>query len=765
MQIGASSASTTYALWGGGPLRVTINGASTSEPAPKTSETDLRSLRSALVDLQKSIAASAEALGSSRSLVDRVTSPARAVSTTRLGLENTSTFSNIVTEPVVGRFGTVIPETAVFGSTSTAYPTIGGEYNGTVDEVFTFRVKSADGTGQVGTDRIELEVTNSAGELTDRIVMQSEAPGTEFTLSSGLAVSFADGTMNKNEVFRVSATAGDPGAPTTTNPSFEGGSTSSPTVGGVYTGGTSDDVLTVTAIEVSRTGQVGRDQVTFSVTNSAGVQLETFRIRREAPGTQFTLSSGVTLAFGAGNIVQGDSFSFGVTGREPGTTNTTTPQFEGASSSATLGGEYGGDDDVLTFTIVDASGRGIVGQDQITIEVTNSAGELVDTFTSHKEAPGTPFQLSNGVTIALGEGSVAEGGFFTLPVSAPGNGLIKPDNPFNGTGALDPAFADGVEVVAGSFTVNGVQIDVAADDSVTSVLAKITASAAGVRAWYDEATQQVTVEATTAGPVDIEFGADSSGFLAAVNLAGAPVNLGVVGNEADVAMAEVDEFASVTAGIITINGVDITIDPTNDSVQDVVDRINESDAGVRASVSGSSFQLLGSTGSDLVISSGTTGFFAAVHIVDGIYAPRESKVAAGAVLPSGARKAADAFTDVTNAFESVFTRLQAGNETSEQVRDALENAVARFNSYRDGARARTRFGLTVDVGNDTASLSTREFTRALRRDPANVEKTLFGSPRREGDGLFGEISEAVDAMVSELDTELGALGSFVDVSA
>jgi hypothetical protein len=55
---------------------------------------------------------------------------------------------------------------------------------------------------------------------------------------------------------------------------------------------------------------------------------------------------------------------------------------------------------------------------------------------------------------------------------------VNPDAAFDGTGVDAPHFDDGVSVRAGTFTVNGVSIAVAANDSINSVLAKIEASAA-----------------------------------------------------------------------------------------------------------------------------------------------------------------------------------------------------------------------------------------------------------------------------------------------
>ena len=96
----------------------------------------------------------------------------------------------------------------------------------------------------------------------------------------------------------------------------------------------------------------------------------------------------------------------------------------------------------------------------------------------------------------------------------------NPDAAFNGNGANAPFFDPGLSVGTGKFTVNGVEIDVKANDTINSVLAKITTSAAGVTATYDSATELVTLTAREGNTGPITLGADTSGFLAAVKLDG-----------------------------------------------------------------------------------------------------------------------------------------------------------------------------------------------------------------------------------------------------
>src|SRR5262249_25681442 len=85
---------------------------------------------------------------------------------------------------------------------------------------------------------------------------------------------------------------------------------------------------------------------------------------------------------------------------------------------------------------------------------------------------------------------------------------------FDGSGSSAPMLDSAV--TAGSFTVNGVAIDVAANDSIASVLAKITNSSAGVTATLSN--DRVALTTKSASDQDIRLENDTSGFLAAMKL-------------------------------------------------------------------------------------------------------------------------------------------------------------------------------------------------------------------------------------------------------
>lgn len=162
----------------------------------------------------------------------------------------------------------------------------------------------------------------------------------------------------------------------------------------------------------------------------------------------------------------------------------------------------------------------------------------------------------------------------------------------------DSGFA--TDVTAGTFTINGVQFTVdPATQSLNDVLAAINGSGAGVTATYDAGTDKVTFENTAAGNTSlVNFGADGdeSNFLSILNVRQATQSTGGNGstvltstrNLGSVSTSDkLDQVSfrngALTAGNFRINGVAIDIDPTTDSLADVIGRINGSDAQVTAS--------------------------------------------------------------------------------------------------------------------------------------------------------------------------------------
>src|SRR6185369_756153 len=157
-------------------------------------------------------------------------------------------------------------------------------------------------------------------------------------------------------------------------------------------------------------------------------------------------------------------------------------------------------------------------------------------------------------------------------------------------------FATGI--TAGTFTINGAQISIATTDSLQQVFDKISAATNNaVTASYDFSTNQTTsdkITLTSASNTEIILGSatDTSNFLQVAHLynngSGAITSTSPLGsvrlaaNLSDSNLSTGITGDTIGQGEFTINGVSITYDLSTDSIQSVLERINNSAAGVTA---------------------------------------------------------------------------------------------------------------------------------------------------------------------------------------
>ncbi|MBD3175611.1 MAG: flagellar filament capping protein FliD, partial [Armatimonadia bacterium] len=207
--------------------------------------------------------------------------------------------------------------------------------------------------------------------------------------------------------------------------------------------------------------------------------------------------------------------------------------------------------------------------------------------------------VADGTQFVAYENSMLAGSAFTFTSdAAPASGATWEFTlGLDATRSLaDAGFATpATEATNGTFTINGTRITITdyTTETVENVLAKINSSGAGVVANYDRIEDRFIISATELGPDgEIDMGSvdDSSNFLAIAKL-----DLGALGSEATqtvgVENQEIDTSATlsdagfstaISGGTFTINGVKLYVDPSQDSMDDLIERINESAAHVIA---------------------------------------------------------------------------------------------------------------------------------------------------------------------------------------
>jgi hypothetical protein len=199
--------------------------------------------------------------------------------------------------------------------------------------------------------------------------------------------------------------------------------------------------------------------------------------------------------------------------------------------------------------------------------VTASYNSATDKLVFTPDVAGSTLALENDTSGFLTAGKVSVGTVGTH---------VNPNAAFNATGLNGPLFDPGFSVQAGAFTINGVSISVGAGDSINTVLSRITSSAAGVTAAYDDTTQTLKLRSKEAGTGPITVGDDTSGLLAALkfDLTAQSTTESEFVSPFDVALDQMSEYSSVSAGALTVNGVEIEIDPATTTVRGLMSTLN-----------------------------------------------------------------------------------------------------------------------------------------------------------------------------------------------
>ncbi len=366
------------------------------------------------------------------------------------------------------------------------------------------------------------------------------------------------------------------------------------------------------------------------------------------------------------------------------------------------------------------------------------------------------------------------------------------------------------DVTAGTFSINGVAFTVdPATQSLNDILGQINGSAAGVTASYDALTDRVSLTNTVAGNTSlINLGGsdDDSNFLSAINATGATQstsgtgsttltgtrNLGAV-NPGEALGTVSFAGGAVNAGNFYVNGVSIVVDPTQDSLSDILARINESDAQVTASYDSTTDSIrvvskaLGSRTVNFTV--GTSNFLAVTNLTTATQTAGQDAqftLNGGAVQTRNTNEVADAIGGVTLNFLSTGTSTVTVSVDDDAIVEDVQAFITEFNAsitqIRDltGAEGTLRsdgtltgienflrstifaqiagvagdyqslldIGISTGDSFDATAVSQLEldedaFREALRTDRSNIEN-LFSNTDGTGiaDKLFAYLDEA-----------------------
>ena len=729
--------------------------------------------------------------------VGNVATPTSAVSAP-LGLDQTTTYTTLQSTEEINTIPTSFATSGSKLIGSTAQVTLGGVYDGSNGtQTLTFTVNNA---GTHGEDDLQIKVFDENQDEIDKLdIKKGHALDRQYTLSNGITLTLGAGDLTQDDRFTIDVSAGNPTSFTPQEPEWIG-STALVTVGGVYDGAQG---TTEISLVVDNGGTHGVDDLKVKVFDQDGQHVQDIDIGKDDPLDQvYNLFNGLNLTVGEGTLLAGTRLNIDAMEAAPTDLDGYQPEWTGngqSTAQVTLNGTYDGSGGTGTFTF-EVDRGGTHGEDNLRIKVYQPDNTLLQNINIDKNDPiDTTYTLSNGIELTLGAGDLVDNDSFTLAFTETLGSVVDPNNPFNGTGSSNPNFEPGLNVTDGAFTINGVTIDISGNDTVNSVLDRITASNAGVTATFDAASESILLTQKTPGAVPtVQLGNDTSGFLAATKLTGATPVPGSL-DEAHYPLASVSRFAAVQDGTLNVNGVNIAIDTNTDSLLDVVDRINAANAGVFASYNTTTQKVsIVSQDSDdaFGLSSGTTNFFPALGIADGIYNTGIDNPSAGpaslsgyyvataeaGALPAGviqakqlmgpdARMVGTLVRLMSDSMNTLFDEDLAVEDSSDML-DKTRNGIRSAVSHSFGSNQsvhNTDFGINFDFSSETGKVfnfsqsDQARFESALtsQEGRAAIGNLFFG---RESNGLLGQLHNVLNANELSLDNGAGSTGAIVNTS-
>ncbi|HET7625403.1 MAG TPA: flagellar filament capping protein FliD [Verrucomicrobiae bacterium] len=334
-----------------------------------------------------------------------------------------------------------------------------------------------------------------------------------------------------------------------------------------------------------------------------------------------------------------------------------------------------------------------------------------------------------------------------LQGSADSGKALNDTDDVSGLVLSDAGFASGI--TAGTFTVNGKIITIAASDTLQSVFDQIsTATDGAVTGSYSAADDKISL--SSSGEIVLGSATDTSNFLQAAKLFNngtgtiqsatslGAVKLGSVLSSANFATTVSDGGSG--SGVFKINGVEISFNASTDIVSGVLKRINDSNAGVTASYDSVNDRFVltnKATGDVGVAMEDVTGnFLAATGLVSGTLKRGNNllyTINDGGQLVSQS----NTITSDSSALTGVsVTALKTGsvsigvNTDTDKIEDAINGFITEYNNTQNLIDSKTA-STTDSNGVVTAGILTGEtdansIASTLRRLTTSTSTSLSG---------------------------------------
>jgi|GEM_PF-5581330 len=449
------------------------------------------------------------------------------------------------------------------------------------------------------------------------------------------------------------------------------------------------------------------------------------------------------------------------------------PEWGKAKSLATVTvhGTYAGTSDA-EYTVATGNSRGFqIGKNSTYRLFAYKDGVRIANITipkKYKEGTQLEIDPGSGLYISFTEENITKKDSFTFNALANVDVTADPDEAFDGsTGGYTNLDSS---VSAGTFEVNGTTITVNDTDTINTVVDSINSSGAGVTAAYDAAADSLSLTSNALGANTITVGSDTSGFLAAMKLDTATTSLGQ-GDQRTLAFDEVSFFSGVSSGSFEINGVSISVDVTTDTLNDLISRVNDSEADAVMSYSATTDRLsIRSSKNDqeLTVQNDSTGLFTTFGVEEGTSDPKKSRGLNSGVIQDMMKQITE-MVELINQMSATVANESTIGGGAKTARNHMRSEMADIFGVSSDT-IDTGFGMTLNVAEDSSksfielgSLGERELERALKRKPREVLESLFGT--NDKDGLVQGVLNGLNRAQTTMTNRYGSVGLILDVTA
>jgi flagellar hook-associated protein 2 len=363
------------------------------------------------------------------------------------------------------------------------------------------------------------------------------------------------------------------------------------------------------------------------------------------------------------------------------------------------------------------------------------------------------FKINSLATSSVVAGSENSGG--SLSATDDVSSLVLSSTPFT------------TPVTAGTFTVNGKKVEVATTDTLQQVFDKISAATGGtVTGSYNSTDDKISLEMASGQKIILGSANDTSNFLTIARLNNNDTNeitssskLGAL--QTSSALSNSNFSTAITggsAGAFKINGVSISYSTTDDTLNDVLDRISSSEAGVIATYD--------PTKDRVVLSNKTTGSLGmALEDVTGNFLS-----AAGLSTSTGLTLGSDLLYQLNDSTEVLSSKSNVIDENSsgiaglnvsvlttgtttidittdtKKIKQAIKDFITEYNKSNSAIDSYTS-STTDDQGKVTAGVL------AAEQDAFTITSNLRSLSNSQITGLTGTIDLLSDLGISSNGTD------------